>query len=183
MQKVDENTFDLFEVKATGSAKPEHNDDLAFQTVVLERAGLSIRNISVIHADGTYVRDGEIDPKALTAITDITEKVRAKIDITEAQIDKAVTTASLEEMPDPSPRYTGSGAQKEWLKIYQILNGKLPPYNIYTLPKVTSKKITLLEDAGIQTVLEIPEDFELTPTQERYAQALQSDRVSQRRCN
>ncbi len=60
---VGENEVDLYEIKGSTSAKPEHELDLAFQTAVLEGAGLTVRNIFVIHVNNKYVRNGPIEAK------------------------------------------------------------------------------------------------------------------------
>ena len=59
--KVDEDTLDLYEIKSSSKVKPEHLLDLAFQTIVLEADGYKVRNISVIHVNNDYIREGEID--------------------------------------------------------------------------------------------------------------------------
>ena len=69
--------FVLTEIKSGTSAKPEHTFDLAFQRVVLEAAGFPITRCEVAHLNREYVKNGEIDPAQLVAITDITEVVDA----------------------------------------------------------------------------------------------------------
>jgi len=71
LERVGDNEFDLYEIKSSTKTKPEHYSDLAFQTVVLESAGLKVRNIAVIHVNNEYVRDGEIDSIKLTAVSDV----------------------------------------------------------------------------------------------------------------
>src|SRR3989338_3655685 len=89
LEKVGENIFDLYEIKSSTSVKPEHIPDLAFQTVVLEKAGLSIRNMYVLHVNNEYVRRGEIDIKKLAKKTDVTDDVRSSIDETLDNIARA----------------------------------------------------------------------------------------------
>ncbi len=50
--------------------------------VVLEKCGYSVRNTSVIHVNNQYVRNGAIDPKSITAKTDVTDAVKAARDYT-----------------------------------------------------------------------------------------------------
>jgi len=82
------DVFDLIEIKSSTKAKPEHEYDLAFQTIVLEKSGIKIRNISVIHANKEYVRDGDIEPGKLSTKTDIIQQVRALIDLTKNRLTK-----------------------------------------------------------------------------------------------
>lgn len=120
---VDERTVDLYEIKASTRVKPEHVFDLAFQAAVLEGSGLIIRKISVIHANNQYVRHGEIKPEAITAITDITEEVRAKGEETRAAMVKALAVAQSSTMPDPDPALAKLGSKKEWMAIYENITG------------------------------------------------------------
>lgn len=72
--------WDLIEVKSSTRVKPEYINDLAFQYRVFSDAGYKIRSASIMHINNRYVRDGEIDPKKLFKVVDVTEKVAAKYD-------------------------------------------------------------------------------------------------------
>lgn len=120
---VGDNEVDLYEIKASTRAKPEHEYDLAFQTAVLEGSGLKVRNISVIHVNNQYVRHGEIKADEITAFTDITEAVRAKGEATQQHMVQALTVAKSPTMPDPNPDLAKLGSKKDWLPIYQNIVG------------------------------------------------------------
>lgn len=120
---VGDNEVDLYEIKASTRAKPEHEYDLAFQTAVLEGSGLKVRNISVIHVNNQYVRRGEIKADEITAFTDITKAVRAKGESTQQHMAQALTVAKSPTMPDPNPDLAKLGSKKDWLPIYQNLVG------------------------------------------------------------
>lgn len=171
LDKVEANTFDLIEIKSSTRVKPKHEYDLAFQTIVLEKSGIKIRNIAIIHVNNEYVRDGDIEPEKLTAKTDVTEAVRALIDITKKQIDKAFAVLSQETIPDPSPRYVDqigvSDARwfEEWLEIYKGLNPSLDPYSFYFLSYPSAQQIGQLEDNEISKIGDIPEELALRSKQ------------------
>jgi len=171
LERVKGNTFDLIEIKSSTKAKPEHNYDLAFQVIVLEKSGLTIRHISVIHATKEYVRDGDIDSAKLTARTDVTEEVKSLIDLTNDQIKKALSILSSKQIPDISPRFANEVEVprvqwfSEWLEIYKSLKPDLDPYSIYFLAYPDAKQIGELEDNKIATIGSIPEDLALRPKQ------------------
>jgi hypothetical protein len=116
---VDENEVDLYEIKASTKAKPEHEFDLAFQTAVLEGSGLKVRNIYVIHANNKYIRNGEIKADEITVTVDITERVRAKGEATSKYMPLALAVAQQSKMPDPSPTLAKLNSKKDWLQIYE----------------------------------------------------------------
>jgi len=116
---VGENEVDLYEIKASTSAKTEHEFDLAFQVAVLEGTGLTVRSVSVIHVNNQYVRSGEIEADKITAITDVTDKVRKRGDITAKYMPMALEVANSNQMPDPDPALAKLGSKADWLKIYE----------------------------------------------------------------
>ena len=125
---VGDNEVDLYEIKASTRAKPEHEYDLAFQTAVLEGSGLKVRNISVIHVNNQYVRRGEIKADEITVFTDITDEVRAKGEATQQHMAQALAIAQSPLMPDPNPDLAKLGSKKDWLPIYQNIVGVTEEY-------------------------------------------------------
>lgn len=120
---IGDNEVDLYEIKASTKAKPEHEYDLAFQTAILEGTGLKVRNISVIHVNNQYVRHGDIKADEITAFTDITQAVRDKGDATQNHMAQALSVAKSPTMPDPNPDLAKLGSKKDWLPIYQNIVG------------------------------------------------------------
>ena len=116
---VEGNTVDLYEIKSSTKVKPEHLYDLAFQKVVLEGNGLSVRNTSVIHVNNQYVRRGEVNPRELTAFEDVTGKVNEIAAKTPGYMQVAAQVVQSTTMPDPNPNLTKLGAKAEWLQIYE----------------------------------------------------------------
>lgn len=120
---IGDNEVDLYEIKASTKAKPEHEYDLAFQTAILEGTGLKVRNISVIHVNNQYVRYGDIKADEITTFSDITEAVRDKGDATQNHMAQALSVAKSPTMPDPNPDLAKLGSKKDWLPIYQNIVG------------------------------------------------------------
>lgn len=168
-------TYNLYEVKSSTKAKPEHEQDLAFQTLVLEKSGLTIENIFVIHVNTEYVRKGDIEIDEITDKTEVTSAVRSLMAETEVNVEKAKAVMSQSEMPDPSPRFARNGAFSEWLGIYESLVGEFDKYSIYNLCTVGARKSGEFEDMGVKTIAEIPEDFNLTTKQHHQVQATKRD--------
>lgn len=118
---VGENEVDLYEIKASTSAKVEHEFDLAFQTAVLEGTGLKIRNVFVIHVNNQYVRNGAIEADKITYTEDVTTKVRKRSDATAKYMPLALATAQQKTMPDPSPALAKLGSKKSWMQVYEAI--------------------------------------------------------------
>lgn len=167
LDRVEGNFFDLYEIKSSTSVKIDHEYDLAFQVVVLEQAGLMIRNVGVIHVNNKYTRNGDIDSKAITKITDVTTAVRLLIDETKLNIQHALKTIQSDAPPGMSPRFVRFGPIDEWLAIYRSLYTDLDPHSIYHLATIKPQLIGELEDLGITHIKDIPDHIKLSEKQRR----------------
>lgn len=174
IEKVEGNTFNLYEIKSSTSVKPEHIPDLAFQTIVIEKAGLTIADMFVLHVNNEYIKNGEIDPKKITKTTKVTDEVRSALNETSENIKKAFRILSKKEMPDISPRYLTQGSMEEWLEIFSLVKGDLPRYSIYKIAGISPKKIEELENLNIELISDIPHDFPLSEKQEKQVEASRS---------
>jgi hypothetical protein len=176
LERVGEGEFDLYEIKSSTSVKPEHIPDLAFQTIVIEKAGYKIRDAYVLHVNNQYVREGEVDPEGIAVKTLVTEEVRAIVDEVNENISRAFKILEKKERPDLSPRHLskGSDVMNEWLQILQVIKGEFPKYSIYRLMGPDPKTIAWLEDNGIELLSDIPLDGPLSKTQLRQVEAMKS---------
>ncbi len=171
LEKVEDKTYDLSEIKSSTKAKPEHKYDLAFQVIVLEKFGINIRKIFVVHVNNEYVRDGNINPKKLIAKTDVTEAVKVLIDPTKDNIKKAFEVMSHSTIPDISPRHVnqvgvpGTSWLSDWLDIYKYINPDLDPYSIYFLSSLKIEQVKQLEDKKISLIKNISDELALNPRQ------------------
>jgi hypothetical protein len=137
MSFVGDKEVDLYEIKASTRAKTEHEYDLAFQVAVIEGCGYRVRNISVIHVDNTYVRNGPIEADKITKITDVTSEVKARRSKTHESMAEALKVASSDTMPDPDPSHAKLGSKADWLKIY----ANIVPQNPVVFPEDTRPTI------------------------------------------
>lgn len=167
LDRVAGNVFDLYEIKSSTSVKIDHEHDLSFQVVVLEQAGITIRNVGVIHVNNKYVRNGAIDIKAITKRTDVTEAVSLLLDETKFNIQKALQTIQSNIPPGMSPRFVRLGPIDEWLNIYKSLYKDLNPHSIYHLGSIKPQLIGELEDLGVKHIKDIPDHVKLSEKQRR----------------
>ena len=173
---IGDKEVDLYEIKSTTKAKPEHVDDLAFQVTVLEGCGFKVRNIAVIHADSEYVRSGDIDVKQFVATTDVTEKVKAKRAYTKAQIKEALAVVDASTIPDISPSHAATGCLKDWLVVYRSLI-PVETDSIYDLASMKARDIGELESMGVTKLTDIPDNFRLTNGQRLQIQATKNNKA------
>jgi hypothetical protein len=173
---VGEKEVDLYEIKSSTKAKPDHEFDLAFQMVVLEECGYKVRNIAVVHVNNQFVRNGEVDPKKLTGITDITEIVKSKRELTKKHIEQALKVANSTTSPNISPSLARLGSLNEWLDIYRGLVS-VEPESIYDLCVIGAEKIGKLESENVTKIIDIPESFPVSEKQELQIKATKQNKV------
>ncbi|MGO9613756.1 MAG: DUF2779 domain-containing protein [Dissulfurispiraceae bacterium] len=78
----DQEGWKFFEVKSTTDIQNKtgiekvYLDDAAIQFYVLKGSGFPVSKIFLVHINNQYVRHGEIDPKSLFIVTDVTDAVK-----------------------------------------------------------------------------------------------------------
>jgi len=81
-------SWEIYEVKSSNSLKEEYLPDAAIQYYVLTGAGIEVSRIALVHLNGKYIRQGDIDVKDLFVIEDITGNVRDSQTFVKEQIKK-----------------------------------------------------------------------------------------------
>ncbi|MFH1801567.1 MAG: DUF2779 domain-containing protein [archaeon] len=158
---VENDEWDIIEVKSSTEAKKIHLEDLAFQKYVYEKNGLKIRKCFVLHVNKEYVRQGEINPKELLMQTEVTEKVEAIEEVKSRSIN--MLDCINGECPDfqvddlLTIEYENI-AKDEFME-------SLPENNIFEFVRILKKKAVPLYKEGIVKMTEIPNDFKLNDKQ------------------
>lgn len=71
-----DDAWDLYEVKSTTGVKDVNLHDVAFQAWAIERCGVRLDRLYLVHLDNTYVRQGQIDVHGLFHAENVTERAR-----------------------------------------------------------------------------------------------------------
>jgi len=75
LNPVGDGTWDIYEVKGSTSVKEINIHDVSFQRHCAQLAGLEIRRCFVVYINNQYIKNGDIDPKQLFAVEDVTDQV------------------------------------------------------------------------------------------------------------
>jgi hypothetical protein len=100
LNPVENDQWDIIEIKSSTGVKDVNLIDLAFQAFVYIGAGLKIRRCYVMHVNGDYVRCGAINPKKFFKRVNVTRKVSALSKNIEAQLKEMFATIQLREHPE-----------------------------------------------------------------------------------
>lgn len=79
LNPVEDDLWDVIEVKSCTKVKDVHIPDLAVQRYCYEGAGLKVRRCHLMHVDNQYVRRGVVNAKGLFTADDVTDAVAANL--------------------------------------------------------------------------------------------------------
>lgn len=170
---TDKNTgeIEIFEIKSSGSVKEDHYDDVAFQKVVAERTGARVRRAHVITLNGEYVRHGEIDAEQLFTVTDVSDIVDQRLAQTELQIQQAFEYLASAPVPSLVDYCIDKKLDCRFIKLN--FPG-LPEYTVFDISFLKHDKRRQLLAEGIIDIVDVPDDFPLSPKQRAQVQAAKS---------
>jgi CRISPR/Cas system-associated exonuclease Cas4 (RecB family) len=169
--------WDLYEVKGTNSKKDDdgprdHISDLAFQTIVLERYGLSIGSKYIVHLNKEYVRGKELDVEELFVINDSTEQVELKKATTDAQMEKAKAYLNQEDEPKDGCNCHLLGRSNH-CETFKKSHPEIPDYSVHDISRIgsTPDKLIQLVKNGIYHLHEAEDISDFTIPQQNQIQA------------
>jgi len=156
---VENDYWDLIEVKSSTGVKEEHLHDAAFQMYVYEGAGVKIDKCCVMYVNGDYVRRGKIEPEKFFLKEDITRQSRILMRKIGSAVDTLLKVVAGKDMPEikigphcRSPRDC---------PLQDICWSFLPDQdNIFLLYSGGKRSFELLEE-GVDKLTEIPDDYKL----------------------
>lgn len=166
--------LDIYEVKAAGSVKDEHYDDVAFQRHVAEQNGFTVGRCCVITMNSEYVRRGEIVPEDIFVVTDVTEEISDRMESTATQIKSAF--AYLKTVPIPSlvDYCVRNKLDCNFIKLH--FPG-LPEYTVFDIAFLKNDKRRELLSQGIVSINDVPDDFPLSTKQRIQVEAAKNGSV------
>lgn len=177
LETMSDGTVALYEIKSSASvktdAKHNHIKDACFQKICVERAGQSVDRVFLVHLNGEYVRDGEIDPRAMLVFADITESVNDIFTETSSEIDAAL--AFLASPHDMNGCTCIQKTRTNHCDTFPLFNTAVPSPSIYSLPSIRQNKIRDLLAMGVIELDEVPADFALSINQRLVVDSLQAN--------
>ena len=163
----------LIEVKSSASLKEEHLDDVAIQYRVLSRCGLDVGSCCLAHVNRSFVfRGGSVDPWRFFRIRNVTRQVARLQPKLTFQLRAAFTVLSLPTAPNIAPgKHCTSPVTCEF---FDLCNLPFPDDHVGYLPRLHASAEEALEELGVESIHDVPDDFELTEIQRRAATCVQT---------
>jgi predicted RecB family nuclease len=163
----------LIEVKSSASLKEEHLDDVAIQYRVLSRCGLDVGSCCLAHVNRSFVfRGGSVDPWRFFRIRNVTRQVARLQPKVTFQLRAAFTVLSMPKAPDIAPgKHCMSPVTCEF---FDRCNPQRPDDHIGYLPRLHASAEEALEELGVESIHDIPDDFPLSEIQRRACNSVQT---------
>jgi len=163
----------LIEVKSSTSLKEEHLDDVAIQYRVLSRCGLDVGSCCLALVNRSFVfRGGSVDPWRFFRIRNVTRQVARLQPKLTFQLRAAFTVLSMPKAPDIAPgKHCASPVTCEF---FDCCNPPRPDDHIGYLPRLHANAEEALEEIGVESIHDVPDNFELTEIQRRAATCVQT---------
>jgi hypothetical protein len=162
LNPVEDNAWDLYEVKSSTSLKDVHCNDVALQAYVLHKTGLEVRNCYLTHVNNEYVRNGPLETAELFVHQDITEQVNARISSIETSLEHMASVLGSDE--EPHVQIGAHCTTPYSCPLIERCWSFLPRQNVLTLYGDRRKGFALLE-RGVTDLRAIPPELETTDKQ------------------
>jgi hypothetical protein len=161
--KVNNNSYDLYEIKSSTGVDKEIVYDVTFQAAVLEDQ-IMVDHFYVLHLGKEYNRAGELDLSSLFIAEDISDKVNAlKPEVLQLR-EQALHVAQLKDYGDAEICLSPKDCP-----CPEICHPGLPDFSIFDIPRLNrNKKLQLLKN-GIKAAKDIPLSFDLNDKQRQVA--------------
>ena len=161
LNPVNENEWDIIEVKSSTSVKEVNIHDVSFQRLCCDDNGLKIRKCFLACISNQYVRNGEINPKELFIIQDISKEVTAAGEGIRDRIAHMFEIISASVCPEAT---IGPHCSDPYACALTECWDGLPEHNVFTLHYGGKKSLELYR-SGVLDIADIPPSYKLNDKQ------------------
>ena len=159
----DEEGWEAYEVKSSTSVSRTYELDASVQYYTITNSGINLIDISIVHINNQYVKNGEIDVNELFKIVSVKEKVLEILPELPEQIINLKNVLKQKEIPQKeigphcSSPYQCDFTGHCWKTI--------PDYSIFDIARLNANKKFKLYTNGILHIKDIPDEFPLSAQQ------------------
>ena len=173
LQRRKENYWRLVEVKSTSDLRDNHVEDVGIQSYVLSFSGVKLASVWLAHINRDYVLNGTtVDPRQFFLFRNLTDRVK---NLRPELVIRLRSQMNVLAMPTPPEVPVGPHCVNPVVcEFFQHCNQPLQEDHIGYLPRLHASAAEQLEEMGVESIHEIPADFELSEFQRRVCTAMQT---------
>lgn len=161
-------SWDIHEVKSSTKIKTDrdhnHIKDVTFQRIVAEESGLPVGNVYIIHLNGEYKKNGELNIESLFVKADVTDDVENALEITKEEIGNALSLIAKKDIDRDSCGCLYL-TRTNHCPCFSVFNPAVPDYAVHDIARIRPDKIQALVDSGVLDIKEVSENFDVTEIQ------------------
>lgn len=163
----------LIEVKSTTAVRDHHIEDVGIQYRILSRSGVDVASVCLAHINRAFIYPGgEIEARRFFRIRNLTRRVQQLQPKLTFQLRSEFTVLAMQKPPDIAPGQHCTDPVT--CEFYDHCNPPRPNDHVGYLPRIHAGAMEELEEMGIESVRDIPDDFALTEIQRRAATCVQT---------
>jgi predicted RecB family nuclease len=173
LQRRRDGRWRMLEVKSTTDLKEHHLDDVAIQARVVSRSGLDLAASCLMHVNRNYVfQGGTIDVRQFFRTRNLTRRIARLDPKLTFQLRAEFTVLNMPKAPDlPAGRHCTEPVTCEFFKQ---CNPPRPNDHVGYLPRIQASAVEELEEIGVKSIRDIPDDFPLNERQRRACTTVQT---------
>jgi len=173
LQRRKGDLWRLVEVKSASNLKESHLEDVAIQSYVLSGLGIKLASVWLAHINREYVLNGEaVDPRNLFLFRNLTQGAQDFQPELKLQLRSQFQVLA---MPEPPEIGTGPHCTSPvTCEFFDRCNPPLPNDHVGHLPRLHASAMEQLQELRIESIHDIPADFELSEFQRRVCTAMQT---------
>ena len=173
LQRREENLWRLLEVKSASDLKDHYVQDVAIQSYVLSRSGLKLASSWLVHVNRAYVLTGTtVDPRQFFSFRNLTQRAQQFQPELVLRLRSQFQVLATPKAPDvPTGLHCTNPVVCEF---FNQCNTPKPHDYIGYLPRLHASAMEKLVEMGVQSIEDIPADFELSEVQRRACAAIQT---------
>lgn len=150
---VDDDAWDLYEVKSATKVKDVNIDDVSFQADAIERSGVRLARLYLMHLNSSYVRSGEIDLNDLFFASDVTEAARERQPAVAAKVREMHRWVTGARPNTP----IGEHCFKPYsCDLWSVCSGHLPEHSVLDLNGIWKSKAFKMINDGVIAIEDLP---------------------------
>ena len=145
--KVNDNTYEIYEVKSSTEIKDIYLYDISYQYYVLNSLGLNVTKCSIVHINSNYTRVGDLELDKLFNIVDVTDIVLSKQDIVSNKIEEI--NRYMEQDDEPSERLDIHCVKPYDCPFFNYCTRNIEKPNVFDIRRMTNKNKFDLYNSGV----------------------------------
>jgi hypothetical protein len=166
LRRVDDDLFDVIEVKSGTSIKEEHIPDVAVQRYVLEGAGYGVNKTYLMHLNKGYIHPNQNN---LFEIEDCTDSVLIHLPDVKNKIKTQKET--LQKNKEPVIEIGPQCAGPYECVLKDECWDKIPEISIFNIPRLRFTRKWDLFGNGIIDLKDLPSGYKLNVKQDRFVES------------